>query len=323
MAGGAAERASGWLAPLLTTMLAGPSALLVLGVTRLFASGATIGSPTRSLERAGGDAADGAVDRPDQGDGPDQGVDAPDGAASADDEAALGDLDGGSGDEVSSEEERHDEEQPGTVVTGSGSSLTPDAQDRLERRRRRQRGADEEGDEGDLYAGLGPMVRHLWTMTKELSEAQRTVGRLTAERDLLLQQLGDDRVLPIGSAEAGGTRPNREARQAAKQAERANAGGPVPTPEELATRAAEAGRRRRLIALGILVTIAAAIWIGRAVHVPVGDYLSKGGVTGIPYVGIVFQVFLAGFLLFRVVRVGGKAGQWLFPSAEEPKRRRR
>lgn len=319
MAGDAAQRASGWFAPLLTAMLAGPSVLLVLGATRLFASGATVASPTRSLERAGGDA-DGALDRPDQG------ADAPHEAASAEDEAAPGDLDGGSGDEVSTEAERSDDEQPSTVVTGSGAGLTPDAKERLERRRRRQRGVDDEGDEGDPYAGLGPMVRHLWTMTKELSEAQRTVGRLTAERDLLLQQLGDDRAVPVltpSTLETGPARPNKEARTAAKLVERTGGAAPVPTPEELAAMAEAAGRRRRFIAGGILLALIAAIWIGSLMDVPIGEYLSKGGLSTIPGFGAVFQILIVGFLLFRVVKVSGKAGNWLFPSAEEPKRRRR
>jgi len=312
MAGEAAERASGWVGPLLATMLAGPSVLVVLGATRLVASGATVASPRRSGAGAG-EAAAGVLD------GSDQRADTPREAASVED--APGNLDGGSDDEVSPEVERRGEDQPGTVVTGA--SLTSDAKERLERRKRRQRGVDEEGDEGDPYAGLGPMVRHLWTMTKELSEAQRAVGRLTAERDLLLQQLGDDRVLPIGSAEVGGSRPNREARQASKLVERTASSAPVPTPEELAAMADAAGRRRRLIALGILVVIAGAIWIGRMLEVPVGEYLSKNGLAEIPYLGSVFQILIISFLLFRVVRVGGKAGSWLFPSAEEPKRRRR
>lgn len=314
----AAERASGWSAPLLTTMLAGAPLLLVLGTTRLFASGApgaTVASPTRSLGRAGD-----ATDTPAVG-GRDNVLDSPHGAASAKDGAAPGDGDGGFDEDVSAEVERLGEVDAGKVVTGSG--LTSDAKDRAERRRRRQRGVDEEGEEGDPYAGLGPMVRHLSAMTKELSEAQRTVGRLTAERDLLRQQLGDDEVPSIGS-EAGGARPNKEARMAAKQAERGNLNGTSEIDPDLLNRAAQVGRRRRMIALGVLCVLVGTMVVWRVAGWPSPiDDVSKRGLTGIAYIGPFMNLLIGGFLIYRLMRVGGKAGGWLFPSAEEPKRRRR
>jgi hypothetical protein len=235
-------------------------------------------------------------------------------------EEAEGAATGGS-DDVSTDVGRLGDDEAGGVTADAVPAS--DGRDRSERRKRRSRGVDEEAEDGDPLAGLGPMVRHLAAMTKELSEAQRTVGRLTAERDLLRQQLGDDGMLPTGSAEAVGARPNREARQAAKLLERTGDAKPAPTPEELAAMAEAAGRRRRFIALGVLVAIAGAIWIGRMLEVPVGEYLSKNGLAKIPYLNSVFQILLISFLLFRVVRVGGKAGSWLFPSPEEPKRRRR
>lgn len=215
-----------------------------------------------------------------------------------------------------------------TSALGEGDAKEP-------RRRRRARLVEDAGEEEDAVARLTPMIRHLAALTKDLSEAQRTVGTLTAERDLLRRQLTERpaAVLPVEDGETAAARPGKEARieakleaKAAKQAERVIGivdTEPVPTPEDLVTRAQEAGRRRRLIALGLIGALAAVFLIGRAMEVDVGQYISKDGVTGIPYFGLVFQLLIVGFMMFRIVRVGGKARDWLFPAPEEPKRRRR
>lgn len=223
-----------------------------------------------------------------------------------------------------------DGEPAASAPTPAGEPEAADggAEGKEPRRRRRSRAVDEEGEEGDAFAGLSPMVRHLSAMTKELSEAQRTVGRLTAERDLLRRQLADRQGVPISlvDGENGNIRPAKEARieaKAAKQTERANGLEPMPSPEDLVSRAQLAGRRRRLIALGVVASLVAAILIGRAMDVAVGEYLTKQGLDGIPYFGLVFQVLITCFMVYRVVRVSGKAKGWLFPTPEEPKKRRR
>lgn len=315
-------------------------------------------------------------------------ADAPAGARSPDESVTAGPLahlDVDEGVTMASDppsppgEEGHAERA--TMLASKPDAAVDSAEGNEARRRRRQRATEEDGDGGDAVVGLSSMVRHLATMTKELSEAQRAVGSLTAERDLLRQQLADRGVTPILLGEGEGTRRAKEARheakaarqaersvgdetvlsgesegirppgeeahilatptltsngvsirpakqarleaRAAREAERFGSDEPVLSPEEYATRAEKAGRRRRRIALGLFAALAAAIWAGQALHVPVGDYLSKGGLPALPYVGVVFQILLVGFLIFRLVRVGGKAGQWLFPSAEPQQKRRR
>lgn len=233
-----------------------------------------------------------------------------------------------------------------------------------ESRKRRRLATDEGGGEGEALAGFGSMVRHLSLLTKELTEAQRTIGTLMAEHDLLHRQLIDAGTIPVSLAERVGTRSGRAARvgaqaavgalptvvgedrdgrtrkearldakivtqderskaRAAKEVERSGIDEPKLSPEEYATRAQEAGRRRRRIALTVFVALAALIWLGGAMEVPVGDYLSRGGLAAAPVVGPLFQVMLVGFLVFRFVRVGGKARQWLYPSADPSQKRRR
>jgi hypothetical protein len=55
------------------------------------------------------------------------------------------------------------------------------------------------------------------------------------------------------------------------------------------------------------------------------DWSSFGreSLAGIAFVGPLFQVFLIGFVFYRVARVSSKAGKWLFPGDELPKKRRR
>lgn len=197
------------------------------------------------------------------------------------------------------------------------------------RRRRRTRAVEENGEDGDAGGALGPMVRHLSTLTKELSEAQRTVGRLSAERDVLRRQLSEAQAKSVllVDGQNEGLRPNKEARleaRAAKHAERETSTEPVPTPEELQSRAQDIGHRRRIIALGVLALIGATMGIWRLMGWPSPiENVTKQGLTGIAYIGPFMNVLIGGFLIYRIVRVGGKAGNWLFPSPEGPKKRRR
>lgn len=181
----------------------------------------------------------------------------------------------------------------------------------------------EEGVEPE--AGLAPMIHHLGAMTKELTNAQRTIGRLVAERDALRKQVVELDGVPFELPEDNTIRIAKEARveaRAIKQADRINV---LETPPDVdpAIRAADAGRRRRRIAAAIVLVLVASFYWADMQGWNLGDFLSKGGLSSIAYVGPFFNVFLAGWLLFRVVRVGGKGARWLFPEPEEPGRRQR
>lgn len=303
-------------APMLTTVLAGPAMLLMIGATRLLASRTAVADQPAAREEAP------EIETERNGTG---GALAPPSPPAVAETTSIGGPDDGPDGEDAIAFERVVGEEAGGLAADTVPGA--DGRDRSERRKRRQRGADEEGEDGDSFAGLGPMVRHLAAMTKELSEAQRTVGRLTAERDLLRQQLGDDLAVPLltsSAPDAAAARPNKEARIAAKQSARGGLNGTPEIDPEILTRAAQVGRRRRMIALGVLGVLVATMvtWRLMGWPSPIED-VSKQGLTGIAYIGPFMNILLGGFLIYRLMKVGGKAGSWLFPSAEEPKRRRR
>ena len=228
------------------------------------------------------------------------------------------------------------------AAADEGGDRATDGNDRAraarDRPRRRQRAAEDsetgesaESDE-DRYAGLGPLVRHLGLMTRELSEAQRTVGCLTAERDALLRQIGQRPSVPIAAGEddlappIDQPRPNKEARieaKAAKQAERAAIVPMEAIDPELANRAEQVGRRRRLIALAVLAVLVAAFVIARQMNYDLSTALSRGGLAHLAYIGPFLQIFLAGWLIYRIAKISGKGAKWLFPSEEQQRKRRK
>ncbi len=172
---------------------------------------------------------------------------------------------------------------------------------------------------------LAPMVQHLGSMTKELTESQRTVGRLIAERDALRKQVSEMNGVPFELPEENEIRIAKVARveaRAIKQAERSAEADDTPEGDPTA-RAAAAGRRRRLIALAVVVVLASGFYWADMQGWNLGDFLSKGGLSNIDYVGPLFNVLIAGWLIYRIARVGGKGARWLFPEPEEPGRRRR
>ncbi|MDP9365101.1 MAG: hypothetical protein M3Q10_12895 [Chloroflexota bacterium] len=204
-----------------------------------------------------------------------------------------------------------------------------------ERARRLQQAAEEavatvDGEAGDPRTALMmPLVRHMALMTRELNEAHRALGQLGAERDALRREIAELKGLSVSEAADGSLRvhPNKEARmeaKAAKQAERLAIVPPAEIEPELDQRAAEVGRRRRLIALGVLGLI---VLVAVAVRMmfPGVDYgeFGKQGLQNIAFVGPLFSLLMGGFLIYRIVRVGGKARGWLFPEPEKPRKRRR
>jgi hypothetical protein len=180
---------------------------------------------------------------------------------------------------------------------------------------------------------LGPMFRHLNAVTLQLAEAHRVVGRMMAERDAYQRQLAELQGLPVPVPEDDPFRPKREARadvkearaeaKAAKQAERATGTELAVIDPELLTRAEEVGRRRRLIALGLLAVIGIAAAIGWQMNIDFPDSLSREDLGRIAFLGPVFQIFIAGWFIYRIARIGGKGARWLFPEPEKQRKRRR
>lgn len=202
-----------------------------------------------------------------------------------------------------------------------------------ERSRRRQLAMDEGGEEGDdKSTPMMPLVRHLNTVTKELALAYRTIGQVTTERDMLKRQIYEIQGLPTPEEEETATtraNSNRGTRQEARaevKLARAEARGAEPSlsPEEVAEKLRKLVWRRRAIALGGLALLA-AIYVALPSMLDnfTWENFSRDSFANIAYVGSIFQIFLIGFVIYRIARVGGKAGRWLFPGDELPRKRRR
>jgi len=200
---------------------------------------------------------------------------------------------------------------------------------------------------------IGALNRHLNMLTQQLGTAHRLVGRIAAERDALRQQLADMQGVPVdqivvtstgasteepahrssterhaheSSTErhAHGSSAERHAHHQAKTAELDE-----PEPKTVMARlnyfsaedVAVARKRRQMFALA-LVAVVVVLWLlGRMGFFQVPANLSKDSLAQLPFVGELMSYFLAGWVLYRMVRIGGKGVKWVFPS--EPKRKRR
>jgi hypothetical protein len=85
---------------------------------------------------------------------------------------------------------------------------------------------------------------------------------------------------------------------------------------------AVARKRRQMFALALLVVLV-GLWVaGRMGALQVPSNLSRESLAQLPLVGEFMTYFLAGWVLFRIVRVGGKGIQWVFPSESQKRKRR-
>ena len=81
-------------------------------------------------------------------------------------------------------------------------------------------------------------------------------------------------------------------------------------------------KRRQRFVLGLL-GIALGIWLlGTMGFFQMPEKLGKDSLAHLPLIGNLMSVFLAGWILSRVVKIGGKGVKWVFPS-EDPRRKRR
>ena len=72
----------------------------------------------------------------------------------------------------------------------------------------------------------------------------------------------------------------------------------------------------------VLVGVVIVLWLlGRMGFWELPSNLSKDSLAGLPLVGELMSYFLAGWVFYRIVRVGGKGVKWVFPSEQKRKRR--
>lgn len=187
-----------------------------------------------------------------------------------------------------------------------------------ERARRRQSSAGP--GEAAVPVALG---RHLSVMTQQLTAAHRVIGRVTAERDILRQHLADALGIPVeevviatdGTSAAG--EEDKKVQVAARVPSRwqkLNYFGGNDIVQM---------RRRRQIFVACLMAMVLALWMAsRAGYWAMPDNLSRDSLSQMPLIGDLMTYFLAGWLFFRVAKVGSKGVRWVFPSDDRRRRRR-
>ena len=191
------------------------------------------------------------------------------------------------------------------------------------RARRKQEDAAAALSGADDNPALGALNRHLNMMMQQLGTAHRVIGRIAAERDALRQQLADLQGIPVEEIVVTSLGASSDQFSAApRQAE--------PQPKTGISRLNYFGgedvavmrRRRQTFVLGLLVFVV-MLWLAARMGAwQMPDNLSRDSLTALPYIGDLMTYFLAGWLLFRVVKVSSKGVKWVFPS-DDPRRRRR
>ncbi|HEU0114343.1 MAG TPA: Yip1 family protein, partial [Thermomicrobiales bacterium] len=179
-------------------------------------------------------------------------------------------------------------------------------------------------------AAIAPLIRYVNAVSMHLNESQKTIGRLQIERDALRAQVLSLDADPIDAsrfaeiAKTGDAADGADAKQqrrSERQAAKAAAGdASEEASDEDATKSMDdTGRKRRLIALGVLAAVGLVALATRVMNHPVDlSNMSKGSLGGLAVVGQFMQVFLAGMIFYRLARIGGRAGRWLFPE-NDPK----
>jgi hypothetical protein len=193
----------------------------------------------------------------------------------------------------------------------------------LKRARRKQQDAAAAVAGADDNPALGALNRHLNMMMQQLGTAHRVIGRIAAERDALRQQLADLQGIPVEeivvtTIGASSEQPS----SAVKPSE--------PPPKSGLSRLNYFGgedvavmrKRRQMFVLALLLVIVILWFSSRIGFWQLPSNLSRESLTGLPYIGEFMSYFLAGWLLFRFVRVSSKGVKWVFPS-EDVRRRRR
>jgi hypothetical protein len=170
---------------------------------------------------------------------------------------------------------------------------------------------------------LGALNRHLNMMMQQLGTAHRMIGRIAAERDALRQQLADLQGIPVDAIVVTSLGvPAEQPVSASKSVE--------PQAKTGLSRFNYFGgddvvvmrKRRQMFVLGLLLVVLLLGFAARMGALQMPDKFSRDSLSGLPFIGDFMAIFLAGWMFFRVIRVGSKGVKWVFPS-EDARRRRR
>jgi hypothetical protein len=196
----------------------------------------------------------------------------------------------------------------------------------VRRASKKQKAAADAVSAADDNPALGALNRHLNTMTQQLTTAHRILGRVAAERDALRQQLADLQGIPVEEIVVSTIGASTEA--AAQPTKSSQPVAPA-EPSKLAKLNYFGGddyvlmkKRRQMLALSVLVMLV-VLWLSArmgAIQTP--ENVSRESLSDIPLIGELVTFFLAGWILFRVVKISTKGVKWVFPSEDQRRRRR-
>jgi hypothetical protein len=220
------------------------------------------------------------------------------------------------------------------IVTDPSASAKKGAR-AIQRHQKKQQAAEAAVaavDSEETNPSLGALNRHLNMMMQQLSTAHRVIGRTSAERDALRQQLADLKGVPVEEIHVttigiGADEPVKAAANHAHAHAHAHANTATPsTMSKLNIFSSsldyEVMRRRRQRFVLALLAVVLTVWIvSRFMGWEMPTNLSRDSLGALPFVGDLMSMFLAGWLMYRVVRVSAKGVRWVFPS-DDPRRRR-
>lgn len=191
------------------------------------------------------------------------------------------------------------------------------------RARKRQQAAATAVDNADDNPALGALNRHLNMMMQQLTAAHRVIGRVAAERDALRQQLAELQGVPIEEIFVSTIGASTEAPSRPVSASQ------PPSESRLAKLNYFGGddialmrKRRQTFVLMLAVVGAVLAVVGSQLGWSMPEDFSRDSLSALPILGNLMTVFLAGWVIFRIVRVGGKGVRWVFPTEDRRRRRR-
>jgi hypothetical protein len=181
----------------------------------------------------------------------------------------------------------------------------------------------------DVISVIAPLVRHVNSVTEQLNDAQINLGRIMAERDALRMRLAEVEgvdpselsIMPVSNGDESSRQQLRLQRTEARatddeesKLQRIAARNPLrvdsaATKEEIA----RVAKRRQLLAAAIFGAIGLGLYISSRQGNDVSS-VSRDSLADLQFVGIFFNMFFMMWMMYRVVRVGGKGAKWLFPS---------
>ncbi len=189
----------------------------------------------------------------------------------------------------------------------------------------------------EVIAVIAPLIRHVNGVTEQLNDAQINLGRIMAERDALRARLAavegvdvtDLAIIPITetaavSVDKHGSRLQRIESRADDARSKGSSKSKVKNPlgvDPMATREemARVARRRQLLAIALFGAVGILLYINSREGNDISK-ISRDSLADLQFVGVFFNMFFMVWMLYRVVRVGGKGAKWLFPHNQQQRR---